>query len=314
MKLNSSSQSLQLENLISQLIKQKKLPTRFIDTVEQYYLPLCKAIFVSRNTAKPTIIGLQGAQGTGKSTCASFLKVLLESQFGLKTLITSLDDFYLTRPERSKLAADIHPLFVTRGVPGTHDIHLLETVINNIQQQVEGATYSVPLFDKSVDDRYANEDWLTVAAPIDIMILEGWCVGISPQKIEDLNQNVNTLESEEDDKGIWRRYVNEQLEGCYADIFLQLDFLVTLQAPSFDCVYQWRSLQEKKMIANLKQQGRSTSLTLNPEQLERFISHYERLTKHALETMPSKADWLVQLREDHSVCKLRSLQDGMLII
>ncbi|MGH1538903.1 MAG: phosphoribulokinase [Arenicella sp.] len=303
--MTPSSHSVQLEKAIDQLITQKKLPVEFNETVLQFYLPLCESLVGSRETGKPTIVGVQGAQGTGKSTCAAFLKLLLENQFNLKTVVTSLDDFYLTRAQRSQLGVEVHPLFATRGVPGTHDIELLQSVIDSIQKQVPGETYSIPLFDKAIDDRCSHENWLSVDAPVDILILEGWCVGMSPQQQQELTTPVNALESDEDPDGIWRKYVNDQLKCDYADLFAQLDFLVALQAPSFDCVYQWRSLQEEKLIASL-QQGQSRALTMNTKQLRRFISHYERLTRHGLATLPDRANWLIQLREDHSVSELIS--------
>ncbi|PTT43253.1 kinase, partial [Stenotrophomonas sp. HMWF022] len=77
-----------------------------------------------RSGDPPLILGLCGAQGSGKSTIAARLAKQVE-----RSAILSLDDLYLTRAERQKLARAVHPLFATRGVPGTHDVALgVETI------------------------------------------------------------------------------------------------------------------------------------------------------------------------------------------
>jgi D-glycerate 3-kinase len=69
------------------------------------------------------VLGLCGAQGSGKSTLAAALARML-ARDGTRTAILSLDDIYLTRAERLQLAREVHPLFATRGAPGTHDVAL----------------------------------------------------------------------------------------------------------------------------------------------------------------------------------------------
>jgi pantothenate kinase-related protein Tda10 len=71
--------------------------------------------------ARPLVVGLTGPQGSGKSTLAARLPDLLAAA-GLNAGVLALDDLYLTKAERQRLAADVHPLFATRGVPGTHDV------------------------------------------------------------------------------------------------------------------------------------------------------------------------------------------------
>ena len=73
-QLPTFSLSPKLKKMITKMIKEKTLPAEFVNTVTEYYSPLCTQIAEARNTTKPMFIGLQGAQGTGKSTCADFLK------------------------------------------------------------------------------------------------------------------------------------------------------------------------------------------------------------------------------------------------
>ena len=77
---------------------------------------------------RPYILGLSGLQGSGKSTLAAVLKAHAEAR-DWATEVLALDDFYYTRGERGLLAQQVHPLLRTRGVPGTHEIELLLSVL-----------------------------------------------------------------------------------------------------------------------------------------------------------------------------------------
>lgn len=293
---------------IEQEIRQHKLPAAFTSVVDEYYRPLAEKVMERANNqppSKPIILGIQGSQGSGKSTCAAFLKLLFEKNYKQTTLVISIDDFYLTRIERRALANEIHPLLVTRGVPGTHDVALLLSTLKACSA-TEAMPLSVPVFNKASDDRAQQDDWQVVTEPVDIIILEGWCVGLSAQSEEDLIEPVNELEAVEDAERHWRSYVNRQLEGAYNDLYQQLDYLISLQAPCFECVYRWRSLQEQKLIQALNESGEDVEAAklLSAHELQRFISHYERLTRHALATMEQQADWLLMLNADHGFSEL----------
>ena len=107
-------------------LKQHRLPLSFLKTVDAWYLPLAERLAKHHDAARRTLlIGVNGSQGSGKSTLASLLVQLLAKNFGLKAVDLSIDDFYLTREARLSLASQIHPLFETRGVPGTHDVTLM---------------------------------------------------------------------------------------------------------------------------------------------------------------------------------------------
>ncbi|MBX2848845.1 MAG: hypothetical protein KTR16_11025 [Acidiferrobacterales bacterium] len=302
------------QQTLQQEIATQKLPLDFIDVVTTYYLPLAQRIIEKAeqlghekiNDEGYFFLGVQGTQGSGKSTCASFLKLIFETVYSKQTLVASIDDFYLTRAERQQLAQSKHPLFVTRGVPGTHDIKLLEDVLDQCAKLSNGESVKVPTFDKATDDRAPAAQWQIVKQPIDIMILEGWCVGLSPQQEQALTPAINTLEADEDADAIWRKFANQQLAGPYANLYGRFDGLVALQAPNFECVFDWRLLQEKKLEQKLSEQSMDTSNLQSEAELKRFISHYERLTKHALRTMPEQADWLLMLQQEHGFSELIS--------
>jgi len=297
-------QNAELRQVISSLIEAEGLPSAFSDTVEQWYRPLAGEIAKHYN-GQTLVLGVQGTQGSGKSTLAAFLNLLLQAEHGLATVSLSLDDFYLTLAERQALAKTTHPLLQTRGVPGTHDVQLAIDTIESLKRLGEGESFAIPRFDKSMDDRAAESRWDSVTGPISVVIFEGWCVGCDELEESSLLEPLNELERVEDSDGEWRAFISEQLSREYKALYALNDKLVVLQAPSFECVLEWRMLQEQKLKEKLLSQGLELPDTVMSEaQIRRFISHYERLTRHCLNTLPDKADWLLPLDQHHTILGL----------
>ena len=293
--------------ILEQHIRNEQLPCDFIQTVEKFYWPIVCDVLENQQklvNKKPYFLGIQGTQGSGKSTFASFIKCILEEEFGKKCLVLSLDDFYLTKSEREVLSQEVHPLFLTRGVPGTHDMHLLAKTIEQVNSLQVGDKLNVVTFNKALDDRAASTDWQLVDEPQDVIILEGWCVGVPAQSPEDLVQPINELEMTEDINGTWRAYINEQIIQHYQVVYDQFDSLAVLLAPSFECVYQWRVKQEQKLIDKLDAEQKPLDDTMSPAQIKRFISHYQRLTEYGLKTLPAQANWQLLLQPNHAITEL----------
>lgn len=236
----------------------------------------------------PLLLGLSGLQGSGKSTLAAQL-VAAVSACGIDAIGMSLDDFYLTREQRRQLARDVHPLFATRGVPGTHDVALLHATLDALAQAAPDSPAAVPRFDKGSDDRLPSATWARITHPPRLIVLEGWCVGVPAQHPDALLAPVNALERDEDDDGRWRRHVNAALAVDYASLWSRLDRLLVLLAPSFDVVCDWRDEQERALRAAGAPQAMSTAA------VPRFVAHYERLSRHALAMLPQIADRLLRL-------------------
>ena len=186
----------------------------------------------------------------------------------------------------------VHPLLATRGVPGTHDVELAQAVIDSL---ADAGSTQVPVFDKAIDDRRPRSQWRTVEGPLRAVILEGWCVGAKPESAAQLAAPVNALERDEDSAGRWRGHVNEALQGRYAALFARLSPLVLLAAPSFEVVLAWRTEQEHKLRERLAREGGDGSRVMGDAAIARFISHYERITRHILAEMPARADHLIAL-------------------
>ncbi|MDF0751149.1 hypothetical protein NLU14_13040 [Marinobacter sp. 71-i] len=300
-----------LTTTIKTLINQESLPDAYADTVKKTILPLAQHLHSLRqDRAGPIVIGIHGAQGTGKSTLTVFLRELLTKHYRIPTASFSLDDLYLTRAERERLAEDVHPLFITRGVPGTHDIALGQQVIDQLKAADSGTETPIPAFDKSRDDRSQQYQWPVFRGRAEVILVEGWCMGAVPAASdEELMEPVNELERSEDPEGTWRQYVNRCLKGDYSRFFSQVDSLIMLRAPSMECVLQWRTLQEHKLRERMScapKEGGARSGAAQPsrimsdEEVVRFIMHYERITRASLEEMPARADCVINVGEDHS--------------
>ena len=297
---------------IAALIAEHALPAGYADTVRDVLAPLAQRIDRLRERLKrPVIVGLCGSQGSGKSTMAAFLAALLESE-GRKVAVLSLDDLYLSHDARQALAQDRHPLFATRGVPGTHDVALGAQILEALAGISGAAAVRLPRFDKAADDPWAEDAWPIQATPVDVVLFEGWCVGASPQDAAALDAPVNALERDADTDGTWRSAVNAVLADGYQRLFGRLDALVLIQAPGFEQVLAWRTLQEHRLAARLQASGEIGRKVMSDAEIARFIQHYERLTRHILAEMPARADAVIALDADHAATEVRYRVGGAL--
>lgn len=300
-----------VEKAFASTLESLKVDIGLVDMFEAIYVPLgawltCR----KRQSEGPLVIGINGAQGAGKSTLFNLLEVILTEGFDLKVVGFSIDDLYKTFEERVKLSEEVHPLLKTRGVPGTHDVDLGIEILNSLKTSTEESITKIPVFDKSTDDRCPASVWQEWIGPADVIVFEGWCVGALPQEPDQLVEAINDLERDEDPDGAWREYVNTQLSGIYQEMFSMIEVLIMLKVPSMDSVFEWRSLQEKKLAERVKyiydtQQPTEHLRIMNEEQIKRFIQHYERLTQLMLEEMPDRADVTLFLNDNHKISDIQ---------
>ena len=287
---------------VESFIEQEQLPAEYFNTVEKWFLPMVDEILYKISSHQGTYaIGISGCQGSGKSTLASLLVMMLNKMLGLRCINLSIDDFYLTHEERQALGKSTHPLLATRGVPGTHDVDLAIKTISSLQNSAETA---VPRFDKALDDRMPADQWPKIRGPVDVIVLEGWCVSVTAQPNELLEEPTNELETLEDADGTWRHYVNDAMSGKYQELYALLDYLVFLKAPDFAKVFEWRQNQENRLQEKYASENSSNEIDnriMSPIQLRRFIQHYERVTRHGLETLGDKGDVVFQLTDKQTI-------------
>ena len=229
-------------------------------------------------------VGLSGGQGAGKSTLAA-LAAQAVALVGRCAAVCSLDDFYLDGRERSKLAREVHPLLVTRGPPGTHDLALALAVLDDV---LAGRSTRLPRFDKGRDEPCARVHW-PLAESVDTLIFEGWCLGVKPQPQAMLRLPLNRLEAEEDPDGRWRAYVNAACAE-YQRLWQRVDWWIYIEVPDMGAVRRWRMAQEQALAPHRR---------MSKAQLDRFIAHYERLTRWQQSSFATRADWRLRLGHDH---------------
>ncbi|MEH6635880.1 MAG: hypothetical protein V7700_10190 [Halioglobus sp.] len=281
-------------------LRRHRLPEGYLPYAQQWFMPLAQHLAEHQiGAGRPVLVALNGSQGSGKTTVCDYLRCYLQEHSGLRVLSLSLDDFYLTRAERDDLADRVHPLLATRGVPGTHDMGLLQQTLATLLTEVP-ITLEIPRFDKSVDDRVPRTDWDVVVNGVDIVLLEGWCLGACAQTDVELAVPVNALETQEDPRAEWRHYVNQVLSREFEPLYGLVDQWVMLGAPSFDCVYRWRMEQEQKLAAH----SRGDAI-MNASEVARFIQFYERITRHCLRQLPSRVHDFYQLDEARQVTSHR---------
>jgi len=258
----------------------------------------------ARYPGRPALIGVGGAQGSGKSyQCRAY------AEAHPRVAHFSLDDVYLTRAERMARAAErlaalpphqaspaLRALFLTRGPPGTHDLRLADETIAKLALPKRTA---LPRFDKRADERTPTESWPTFLGPANAVLVDGWCLGamsgwpgIARNAVE--SEDVAVTASER--LTPWRDSIREALDSAYARFFDQFDTIIYLQAPSWRIVRQWRGQQEEEIL------GRALTEAEN-EALDRFVMHYESVTCDQLEGW-STANVIVHLDEARNVIRV----------
>ena len=127
--------------IIKDFINGESLPQSYLVDAEKYFIPLVNLIINKTNQSETApIVGISGAQGTGKTSLSELLEKILKTK-DLNVVKFSIDDFYLTKMERQSLAINVHPLLQTRGIPGTHDTVLLSEKLEQLASQTIITSY-----------------------------------------------------------------------------------------------------------------------------------------------------------------------------
>jgi D-glycerate 3-kinase len=278
----------------------KKSISSHIKILKKIYIPI--AFWINRKykqKGNTLLLGLSASQGSGKTTAASILRIILKFFFKRDVCVISIDDFYKTLRDRKKMAEKKHPLFKTRGVPGTHDINLIKNFFISIRNK-KFKKIKLPKFNKSIDDRFKKSHWYKINKKPEIVILEGWCVGAKAEKNATLKKPINFLEKYEDKDLIWRKFVNEKLQKEYKKVFSMIDHYVFMKVPNFKMVFKWRLLQEEK----LKKKSRYKKKTMTYNEIKRFIMFYQRITLKMIKDLSKSATVVMFLKKNHEINKV----------
>ncbi len=266
--------------------------------IKSFLIPLCFWINSKVDKKKPYFVGLAGGQGTGKTTTSSLIKIILSKYFKLNVFRISIDDFYKTRKERISLSKRVHPMLLTRGVPGTHDINMMLNFFKKSKSK-KFKRLKLPTFNKAIDDRFSKKHWYDLKKKPDIIIFEGWCVGARSEKNNSLKRAINLMEKTKDQKQIWRKYVNNQLKSKYKKLYSQLNCLIYLKAKNFSLLQKWRLKQERKLLINSKKN--SNTKIMSKEDVLSFMQTYQRITQNMFKYMPKYASIIINLNSNHQI-------------
>ena len=266
--------------------------------IKSYLIPLCFWISKKANIKKPYFVGLAGGQGTGKTTTSSLIKIILSKYFKLDVFRISIDDFYKTRKERISLSKRIHPMLLTRGVPGTHDINMMLNFFEKSKSN-KFKRLKLPIFNKAIDDRFSKKHWYDLKKKPDVIIFEGWCVGAKSEKKNTLKKTINSMEKTKDQKQIWRKYVNDQLKSKYKKLYSQLDCLIYLKAKDFSLLQKWRLKQERKLW--VKSKKNLNTKIMSKDNVLTFMQTYQRVTQNMFKYTPKYASVIINLNSNHQI-------------
>jgi len=266
--------------------------------IKSFLIPLCFWINSKADKKKPYFVGLAGGQGTGKTTTSSLIKIILSKYFKLNVFRISIDDFYKTRKERISLSKRVHPMLLTRGVPGTHDINMMLNFFKKSKSK-KFKRLKLPTFNKAIDDRFGKKHWYDLKKKPDVIIFEGWCVGAKSEKNDTLKRTINSMEKTKDQKQIWRKYVNDQLKTKYRKLYSQLNCLIYLKAKDFSLLQKWRLKQERKLW--IKSKKSSNTKIMSKQDVLSFMQTYQRVTQNMFRYMPKYASIIINLNSNHQI-------------
>ena len=266
--------------------------------IKFFLIPLCFWINKKAERKRPYFVGLAGGQGTGKTTISSLIKIILTKYFKLNVFRISIDDFYKTRKERINLSKRVHPMLLTRGVPGTHDIDMMLNFFRKSKSK-KFKRLKLPTFNKAIDDRFSKKRWYDLKKRPDVVIFEGWCVGAKAEKNINLKKTINLMEKAKDQKLIWRKYVNDQLKTKYKNLYSQLNCLIYLKAKNFSLLQKWRLKQERKL--RLKSEKNSNTKIMSKEDVLSFMQTYQRITQNMFKNTPKYASIIFNLNNNHQI-------------
>jgi D-glycerate 3-kinase len=287
--------------ILSQETKRDKFKNKD-KMIKSFLIPVSFWISNKINKNKPLIIGLAGGQGSGKTTISSILTLILKKYFKLNVCKISIDDFYKTRKNRKLLSKNTHPLLMTRGVPGTHDVDLMLNFFKKIKDK-NFKRLLVPTFDKAIDDRRSKTLWQKIKTKPDVIIFEGWCVGARAQSSSQLKKPINSLEKVYDQGAKWRAHVNNQLKTKYKTLFKQLDGLLYLKAKNFSLLREWRLKQERKLWIQAK--NKKNLKIMSSEDVIHFMQTYQRITQQMFKDALKSSSIIMNLNSNHQIEKIK---------
>ncbi|MHC0066527.1 glycerate kinase [Nostoc sp. UIC 10890] len=267
-------------------------PKEMLQVLWDLWLPLgIKLASQHQQLERPLIQGILGGQGTGKTTMSKVLSLILD-QLGYRTVSLSLDDLYKTYSDRLLLTQQ-DPRLIWRGPPGTHDVDLGLNVLDQIRELQ--SSVMIPRFDKSAFGGAGDRTNPEIVTNIDIVLFEGWFVGVRPINADVFDTAPPPILTNED--RAFARDMNLRLHD-YLPLWERLDSLIVLYPTDYRCSLEWRKQAEQQMIAAGKS-GMSNA------EIEEFVNYFWRSLHPELFIKPlvkdaTVVDMVIEIHTDHS--------------
>ncbi len=260
----------------------------------QLWLPLAEWLAEQRRSRCQLFTqGILGGQGTGKTTLTAVLSTLLNAQ-GFQVCNLSLDDLYKTYRDRQQLQRD-NPRCRWRGPPGTHDIDLGMTVLQQLRQTNRTESIAIPRFDKSAHAGAGDRTQPELISGADIVLFEGWFVGVRPIAEAAFEHAPPPIVTAGD--RAFARHCNLRLRD-YEPLWDCLDALIVLHPVDYRLSRQWRQDAERQMRA-------SQGTGMSDAEVDQFVDYFWRslhpeLFITPLAHNPCRTDLVVEIQADHT--------------
>ncbi|UZJ53954.1 hypothetical protein CBS101457_003274 [Exobasidium rhododendri] len=234
---------------------------------------------------RPMIVGMQGPQGSGKTTVTERVKQDLLKE-GRRIAVFSLDDLYKTHEDMLKLAHDnpSNALLQGRGQPGTHDMDLGRRLLSQLRNSADGTKVSLPVYDKSLFQGQGerSEETIEVEMPLEVVIFEGWCMGFYPLSEVELQRRIHDCNKVRGEEEVWQDeavqpyfashsvkslfQINNSLRS-YLDWYDYIDAFIQLKPDNLQNVFAWR-LQAEHAMKDAGKDG------MSDVQVHDFVARY----------------------------------------
>lgn len=268
----------------------------FQQEFKNYYLLYLQKIIDKKKANRNSdglIVGISAIQGTGKTTQAEVIEILLNF-LGYTSISLSIDDHYITHKELNKVREN-DPRFIRRGV--THDIPLAVKNLTDLKTMKEGMEVKIPVYDKGAENGDGDRiSWKVVAEKPDFIFYDGWMLGARRVLDESIFESgLPALDSPEHIQ--FAKDINKKLDE-YLPLWELIDYMNVLYVSNYQISLVWRDQAEEALRAKGK--------GMSQEEIREFVYYFWRSVHPAIQIKNLACDTVhtqqvTIINDDHSI-------------